>query len=191
MAIRLRSSALAVLLIAFALAGLSTVSPAPPPRAMPGGDLAIGAPTGSGDATLTDAAGRTYDFGLEAHEHGAVAGMGDVAIAVGGNAISLCSIHGSGAGIDWSTGVGPIPSFECGMAGGMSVAIDGCVADVSLHGFVHADHSRVTYLGTMTLDLHLVKGASGTSVEMIVHTPKAPMKLQGVLTGPIVMGTCA
>ena len=106
--------------------------------------------------------------------------------------LSLCAAHGPGAAPDSF----PLQDIQCtgtsGRAGQQSVALNGCVANITAHGYVHADHPNVTYLGMMTVDIRFQKDAGPDDgiVQFTVHTPKAKIKLIGSVTGTVTMSTC-
>jgi hypothetical protein len=92
-------------------------------------------------------------------------GLGDVALGLQGAALSLCTVHGSGAFVDFTNvgnEAGETPVYQCGRAFGQSVTVDGCVATIVAHGYVHADHPHDSYLGTMTVDVSFQKTGPAT-----------------------------
>lgn len=156
-----------------------------PAPSVPGGSISV---TG---ATLTDRrTGNEYLFDLVAEEDDVEGGFGRVTtLWVRGPSLSLCSAHGSPAG---DAGF-PLLDIECGFAEWQAVAINGCVAEIELHGYSHSDYPFVTYMGMMTLDLRLVigEGPGDGRVQVTVHTPKEKIKLGGMLDGATIdMPTC-
>lgn len=148
-----------------------------------------------GPATFVDhVTGFTFHFGLGAQE--STPGAGNVILSLGGPSLSLCTVHGPGAVVDFSTnppgGNFPLQAVQCGTASTQSVSIDRCVANIEAHGYVHADQPFVTFLGTMTVDIRFQKNAENGNdkVEFTVWTPKEKIKLKGSVTGPVAMSTC-
>ena len=159
----------------------------------PGGTLS------SLSAQLVDnRSGNTFDLDIVARESDEVAGAGLVALSVQGPSISLCSAHGPAGEIDFSpggedlAGNSPLGDIQCGTAYGMAVAVDGCTADIQLHGYVHADYPFTTYMGMMTLDLQFRKsvGPEDALLDLTIHTPKESVRLSGTLIGDVTMDTC-
>lgn len=144
-------------------------------------------------ATVIDAnTGFTYTFGLRANEN--QAGNGDVVLGLQGPALSLCTVHGSGAFVDFTdvgNEAGETPTYQCGRAFGQSVAVDGCVARIEAHGYSHSDNPLLNYLGTMTVDARFQKtGPTTGTLDVTVWTPKAKVEVHGKATGPVVMSSC-
>ena len=55
----------------------------------------------------------------------------------------------------------------------------------------HRDHPYTTYLGSMTTDVSFTKlGTNTGTVGFVVHTPKQPVRVGGIVTGPMTMTTC-
>lgn len=159
----------------------------------PGGSLS------TMSAQLTDRrSGNIYDLDIVAREFDDVAGVGLVALSIQGPSISLCSAHGPPAEIDFSPGGEdfggnfPLSDIQCGTAYGMSVVVDGCSAEIEMHGYVHADFPLTTYMGMMTLDLDFrtSSGPEDALVDLTIHTPKDAIKLGGTLIGEVTMDTC-
>lgn len=131
-----------------------------------------------------------YGFGLRARRQG-----GQTIMQLGGPAISLCSVHGQGAVVDFATEAGnsPLQTVQCGRAFGMDVHLNGCTADIEYHGFVHSDRAQDVYLGMMTTDIHFTKtGPTQGLMRVTTFTPKRPIVLEGRVTtpSPITMATC-
>lgn len=177
---------LGIALVGSAVTGVAVA----PPRSAPGGSLAVGDVTTGIPATLhSKESGKTADLWILADEDPDRAGLGSVtALHVHG-----CSVHGSHGSIDFTTGgpsySGERPEVECGTAGPMPVAIDGCTATIEFHGFAHVD-LPIAYLGPATTDLVFKKTATGGVVAFTIFTPKGPIKFDGDVTGPISMDTC-
>jgi hypothetical protein len=169
--------------------GASTAGTAAAAQYDPGGDSVSVGP----EATVVDRnTGFTYTFGLRADEGSG--GGGDVALGLQGPALSLCTVRGSGAFVDFTNvgdEAGETPVFQCGRAFGQTVSLDGCVATIVAHGYVHADHPYAPYLGTMTVDVRFQKtGAATGNLDVTVWAPKGKLEVHGKATGPIVMTTC-
>jgi len=157
----------------------------------PGGDIDI-----EPGATFIDngQSNFTYNFGLRAVESGSAAGLGDAVLEVTGPGVSICTIHGSSAQVDWTdfgNEGGVSPGFQCGRAYGESVSIDGCKAVIQAHGFGHSDNPLVNYFGTTTIDVTFQKkSASGGDIDVTLYTTSGKIQLKGKAVGPVTMSTC-
>ena len=143
-----------------------------------------------GAAALHGPGGEQFSFGLKARNSDRSLLMGLM-----GGAITLCSIHGPPAQVDFVTenGNNPLPDMQCGRAFGMDVGLKGCAASLEFHGFVHSDRSTRIYFGPMTADVKFQKtGANTGNMHLTIFTPKAPIVLNGQVQSPepIVMTTC-
>ena len=144
-------------------------------------------------APLTDArTGNTYTFGLRAIAPGA--GGGDVVLGLEGPALSVCTVHGDGASVDF-TDVGyeggNSPSFECGRAYGMTVRFQGCSVTIRDHGFQHSDDPFAEYLGPTTTDIKFQKtGPSSGTLDVVDWNPTGKLEVKGAVSGTIAMSTC-
>ncbi len=187
------TAGMVALAASMALISLGGVSAQP----APGGTLEVGAPPGAPAEFMDKKTGTTYVFRLIANEDTVTAGVGDVTLLLEGNP-RACSARGPDPFIDFGAGGPdfggntPLPDIECGTAFVMAVAVDGCIADIELHGFVHSDHPNVTYMGMMTLDLRFHKGVGGDAgiIDVTIHTPKGITELHGSVMGTVVMDTC-
>lgn len=178
--------ALAASLALISLGGVSAQS-------TPGGNLEVGVPDG---AEFVDAnTGTPYTFRLLASEDPGEAGFGEVTLLLEGNP-NVCSASGPDPVIDFGRrgprGNTPLDDIECGTAGAMAVAVDGCVADIEFHGFVHSDHPNTTYMGMTTVDLRFRNGVEPDTgvIDITIHTPKDMISLRGSVMGSVVMDTC-
>lgn len=120
-------------------------------------------------------------------------GRGKVTMLVFGPHLQFCTTHGPHFNQNTDItepGIKPLADVECGNAGNMSVSIEGCVADIQAHGFVHADHPFVTYLGMATFDVRVQRTRSHDDVAITVWTPKAQIKLNGRTAGTATLSTC-
>jgi len=162
----------------------------------------VAAPTPGGDIDIEPGASFvdnghpnfTYNFGLRAVESGSAAGLGDAVLEVTGPGVSMCTIHGSSAQVDWAdfgNEGGASPSFQCGRAYGESVSIDGCKAVIQAHGFGHSDNPLVNYFGTTTIEVTFQKkSATGGDIEVTLYTTTGKIQLKGKATGAVAMSTC-
>lgn len=174
-----------------AMAGLLvTAIAAAPGKASPGepgGSVLVG-----GGAQFTDNdTGTVYNFYFNAQENGSQAGVGNAFVLLGGPALSLCDTHSTHLGP--LVGFSPLTEIDCAGSGQMAVSVDGCTANIEVHGFVHSDYPNVTYLGPMTIDLRFQKNAGDKDgvATFTVYTPKEPIKLHGKVTaGQVAMDTC-
>lgn len=192
--IRVRRSlaaGLGVVIAAGAMIFFASVGSADP--STPGGTL-VWMP-----ATVTDkSTGTTYTFRLRANEDTTTAGRGSVAMDLGGPALSLCTVHVTGPlTVDFSTapetGSFPYQNVQCGRAGGQSVAIDGCLATIQAHGFVHSDDPNSNVLDGMTIAVRFQKtGPSSANVDATIATVAKKVDVHGKATSgaPILMPTC-
>ncbi len=136
-----------------------------------------------------------YNFGLRAVESGAApGGLGDVVLEVVGPGISICTVHGSSAFVDFTdvgNEGGVTPSAQCGRAFGQSVKVDDCRATIQAHGFGHSDHPLINYLGSVTIDVDFRKRSGTTGdLDVTVHTVAGKIMLKGKVSGTITMSTC-
>lgn len=181
-------SVLVLVLALSAVANIPLAAAAPP---TPGGDIDI-----EPGASFVDNGhpSFTYNFGLRAVESGSAAGLGDAVLEVTGPGISMCTIHGSGAQVDWTdfgNEGGSSPGFQCGRAYGESVSIDGCKAVIQAHGFGHSDNPLVNYFGTTTIEVTFQKKTSTSGdIEVTLYTTSGKIQLKGKATGPVTMSTC-
>jgi len=114
---------------------------------------------------------------------------------LGGPRLSLCSVRGPGAYVDFVSEGGntPMQSVQCGRAFGMDIDLDRCQANLEFHGFTHSDRFGDIYLGMMTTDVSFRKtGANTGDIRFTVYTPKTRIIVSGrvVSPTPIVMTTC-
>jgi len=178
----LLAAGLSLALIAGAMTVFASVGSADP--STPGGSLAW-------SATVTDnSSGTTYNFSLNANENATIAGNGGVALQLGGPALSLCTAH---ATAPLTIGSFPYQNVQCGGAGGQSVAIDGCVATIQAHGFVHSDDPNSNVLDGMTVALRFQKtGPASANFDATISTVAKKIDIHGKATsgGPIFMSTC-
>ncbi len=152
----------------------------------PGGNLEV-------DGQFVDSAtGTPYTFRLLASEDPVEAGFGEVTLLLEGNP-NVCSASGP----DPVIGNTPLVDIECGTAGAMAVAVDGCFADIEFHGFVHSDHPNTTYMGMTTVDLNFRQVERGGRfepdagvIDITIRTPKGMIRLHGSVLGSVVMDTC-
>jgi hypothetical protein len=152
-----------------------------------------------GPVTVTDnSSGTVYNFAIRANEDDFVAGKGSVAMELGGPSLSLCTVHVTGPlFVDFSTnpetGSFPYQNVQCGRAFGQTVAIDGCVATIKAHAFVHSDDPNVNVLDGMILSVRLQKtGASTANFDATISTVGRKIEVHGKATAPspIGMPTC-
>lgn len=156
----------------------------------PGGFFVIPATT-----FIDSATGEEYSIIAVVGESEEMAGVGNVTLQLGGTA-SICSVHGGGADIGSELEDGnyagnfPLTEVQCGTAYGMAVSIEGCTVKTEMHGFSHSDYPLTTYLGPTTIDFNFKKTAEGGKVEIKIYTPKEPIKLSGIVNGPVTLDTC-
>ncbi len=117
------------------------------------------------------------------------AGIGGTSFQLFGPGISACDAHGPGM----DSGTTPLVEVQCGGSGGVSVAVDGCTAQLETHGLVHADWPHTVYLGPMTLDVSLrydpAKAIGKLSIR--IYTPKDVIDLEGTTSGAVAIDTCS
>jgi hypothetical protein len=186
----LLAAGLSVAVAAGATIFLASIGSADP--STPGGALAA-------FATVTDGnSGTTYSFGLRANEDATTAGKGSVVLGLGGPALSLCTVHVTGPlTVDFSTtpetGSFPYQNVQCGRAFGQAVAIDGCLATIQAHGFVHSDDPNSNVLDGMTVAVRFQKtGPASANFDATISTVAKKVDVHGKATsgGPIFMPTC-
>jgi hypothetical protein len=130
--------------------------------------------------------GMTYSFALTAVQNSGNGG-GDTNINIQG-VTRACSVHGPGA----EEGNFPYQGVQCGMAFGNGVSINGCVAELEAHGYVHSDHPNLSYLGSTTIDVRYQKSRAGDQMKVTIHTPKEKIQLIGKVMGAgAVMPSCS
>ena len=177
--------------IAAATLLLASVGSADP--STPGGALA------AMPGTVTDNnSGNTYSFRLRANEDTTQTGIGSVVLSLGGPALSLCTAHATAPlTVDFSTspetGSFPYQNVQCGRAFGQTVSIDGCLATIKAHGFVHSDDPNSNILDGMTVAIRFQKtGPSTASFDATVSTVAKKIEVHGKATtgAPILMPTC-
>ena len=151
-----------------------------------GRPLAAPGDTLQSSGTLVDNnTGLEYAFSFSAVQHGG-RGRGDVDINIQGPS-RACSVHGPGS----DEGVFPYQATQCGIAFGNMASIDGCIADLEAHGFVHSDFPNVSYLGSTTIDVRYQKTRNGDQVAITIYTPKEKLQLAGKVVGAgAVMPSC-
>ena len=129
--------------------------------------------------------GRTYNVFLEARE-GSTAGQGDTTLLVVNSPANACSVHGpspstlSGSAFDYNSGASDY-AFECGTAYGQAVSINGCTANIQMHGFVHQDTPLTAYLGTTTIDATVTKSLGVYRVSLRITNPRGDVRISGNL----------
>lgn len=184
----------------FAVVAILGLLVARPALAAPGDTLIVG----PGATFVDENTSTTFTVSLGAEEGPptGAAGVGDVVLSLHDASstpprLSLCTAHGPGATVSPNPtppppfiGNNPLPDIQCGTAGLQSVAIDGCDAAITAHGYVHADHPNTTYLGMTTIDIRFQKEGSDTEVNLTIHTPKKEIKLGGVVTGTVAISSC-
>jgi hypothetical protein len=145
--------------------------------------------------------GTTFNIRLVAEENDATPNTVTLLMGVDTDAADiniLCSVHGPRPMVTFGTGNGnfPLQGVQCGTAGGMPVAIDGCRVKLEFHGYAHVHHPKATYLGMMTTEIDFRKepGASEGKIKMKVYTPKKKLVFEGNVVGAtttsIVMNSC-
>ena len=184
-------TALGVAIVAGVMIFFAPVAAADP--SMPGGTLAWM------PATVTDNSSKTtYSFALRADEDPPTPGIGSVVMVLGGPAVSLCTVRMTGSlDVDFSTapesGSFPYQNVQCGRAFAQAVAIDGCVATVKAHGFLHSDDPNTNILDGMTIALRFQKtGPSSGNFDATISTVAKRIEIHGKATSeaPIIMPTC-
>lgn len=193
-------SIIIVLLGLFAFAPTFLVSGAE----SPGGNLLIGDVSGGtvGAASFEDEDGNTYQVRLIASEYDG-SGGGQVTMLLDGGPVRFCSARGSDAEINFDTvvdcdnpfecdfeGNQPLYDVSCGTAYEMAVDIDGCQAEIELHGYVHSDYPSVNYMGMMTSYVKVKTEAQDQEIEIEIFTPKDEIKLKGEVSGNVYIDTC-
>jgi len=144
--------------------------------AVPGGSLRV---SGKFKDVNTD---YVFEVTFNADENDKTAGKGGAFVYVKGPALSACDVYGPRA----KPGEYPFQDIRCGGSSGMSVAIDDeALAVVSVHGYVHADHPFITYLGLTCIDLVLVRDNDQWFITIEIYTPKEPIVLSGTLDGQV------
>ena len=144
--------------------------------AVPGGSLEV---SGRFKDVNTD---YVFQVNSNAEEDDEVAGIGKAFLYVRGPALSACDVHGPVA----KPGEKPYQDIECGGSSGMSVAIDDeALAAVSVHGYVHADHPFIPYLGSTCIDLVLVRDNGQWFITIEIYTPKEVIVLSGTFNGQV------
>jgi hypothetical protein len=183
--------ALGVAIVAGAMIFFAPVAVADP--STPGGTLALM------PATVTDSSSKTtYSFALRADEDPPTPGVGSVVMVLGGPAVSLCTVRMTGPlAVDFSTapesGSFPYQHVQCGRAFAQTVAIDGCVATIKAHGFLHSDDPNSNVLDGMTIALRFQRtGPSSGNFDATISTVAKRVEIHGKATSgaPIIMPTC-
>ena len=116
---------------------------------------------------------------------------------LGQTAISGCSVHGPHitSPVDPSLGqdlfVGAT-RVRCGVSHNMVVRIQQCHADISLHGYVHADEPDDPFLGLTTIDVHVEKVPAPENVKLnlTLHDPKKNVELHASFPGTLNISSC-
>lgn len=175
------------------LVGFSQTTSALPQHAG-GGSLAIlgaaddpcgGNKTAPPFAILVDqSTGLSHRVQVCAQESEAAPGIGSVQLILLGGGLQVCTVNAGGA-LELGQ---PVPTPNCGNAGGQAVRIDRCAATISAHGWTHADDPHTPYVGSATIDISFNRtaknGASG-ELTVTVHTPKRQIQLKGTLMGAL------
>lgn len=189
---RLRYTVAGVFAVLVAGAAMAVASFGGVASSSPGGSVAVGP-----GATVVDKnTGFAFTFGLRADEDTGNAGSGSAVLGLEGPAVSLCTVHGPGASVDFTNvgdeaGNSPYPEIQCGRAFGQTVAVDGCVATFRAHGFMHSDYPLVEFLDGVTIEARFQKtGATTGNLDVTVPTAGGKVEVHGKVTGPIVMTTC-
>jgi hypothetical protein len=137
--------------------------------------------------------GITVNFFLNANQtdNGS---RGNPTVGVFGPGLGLCTTHGPGPDFGSPannfTGNFPLANVQCGGAGNQTVKIDGCVANIEAHGFVHSDHPNVNFMGATTVDVRYQKTREGDQVKVTIYTPKEKILLSGKVAGSSMMSSC-
>ena len=160
--------------------------------AQPGGFLSLM------DGTFVDkGTGNTYTMSIVAREFDSGVGSGRVTLLINGPWVSVCSVHGPNAEIDFSGGGEEfggnnlLLDTQCGTVYDTPLSIDGCTASTVLHGATHSDPPFVPYIGPGPLDFSFRKSSPNTGVvNLKFYTPRGTFKLSGTLNGSITMDTC-
>lgn len=101
-------------------------------------------------------------------------------LVLSGGGLQVCTVNAGGPA---QLGQ-PVPTANCGNAGGQAVRIDRCAATISAHGWTHADDPHTTYVGSATIDISFKRTAGGGGdgeLTITVHTPKRQIQLKGTL----------
>jgi len=133
-------------------------------------------------ALIDQSTGLRHIVQICAAEDTTIPGRGAVQMMLRGGGLTVCTINGGG-GLDLGQ---PVPTPNCGNAGGMAVRIDRCVATISAHGWVHADDPHTTYIGGATVDIGFNRtfaGGADGELTVTIHTPKRVIQLKGKLMG--------
>lgn len=128
--------------------------------------------------------GRFHRVQICALESVATPGTGSIQLMLSGGGLQVCTVNGGG-GLELGQ---PVPTPNCGNAGGQTVRINGCQATISAHGSTHADDPHTPYIGGVTLDisfLRTVRGGGDGELTITVHTPKRQIQLKGKLMGAL------
>ena len=115
-----------------------------------------------------------------------------------GPSLSVCTSRSTGGlAIDFSavpeSGTFPYQNVQCGRAFGQAVSIDGCVAVLKAHGFVHSDDPNSNVLDGMTIAVRFQKtGAVTANLDVTIATVTKKVQIHGRATAaaPILMPTC-
>jgi len=67
-------------------------------------------------------------------------------------------------------------------AGNQAVAIDGEIAEISTHAYVHSDCPYINFIGTATVDV-IVESERGY-ITVVIYNPKGKTKLEGNYSHP-------
>lgn len=116
---------------------------------------------------------------------------------LGETAISGCSVHGPhitapvSAQADQDLFVGP-GRVRCGTSHGMVVRVQNCRADISLHGYVHADRPDDPFLGLTTIDATVEKVPAPNNVKLTLklHNAEQPIELHASFPGELNISSC-
>ena len=144
-------------------------------------------------AFVDKGSGYTYNFQINAQESPSLQypnpepGVGLAGFLLYGPRLFLFTV-GKGAGWD-----GPPPTYPFnplaairaaappyGPAGNQAVAIDGEIAEISTHAYVHSDCPYINFIGTATVDV-IVESERGY-ITVVIYNPKGKTKLEGKFT---------
>lgn len=117
------------------------------------------------------------------------AGIGFVQLFLSGGGLQVCTVNGGGP----LTPGQPVPTPNCGQAGGQLVAIDKCSATFVAHGSAHIDAPHTPYLGSVTIEMRLTrtnKPQADGDLEVTLHAPGQDVRLKGKVTGNVAISTC-
>jgi hypothetical protein len=123
-------------------------------------------------------------------------GVGSAVLGLGGPSLSLCTVHAPGAFVDFTNvggegGNNPYSGIQCGRAFEQAVSINGCVATIQAHGFVHSDRPNVDFVDGTTLAIRFQKtSATGGNLDVTIATPAGKVEVHGKAIGSVVMDTC-